>query len=99
GPAPPPRRGLRAATPFAATAASAGAKLEVAPLPGVHHVGDHQAERRVDRDAVPVAAADRAGKEDDVLLVVPRLVGRGVLQIVLVPQRLAVGLVLRRDRR
>ena len=72
----------------AAPAASGGHRLEVPPLPRVHHVGEHQAERLVHGHAVPVAAADRAREEHDVVLVVPRRVRDGVLQRVLVPQPL-----------
>ena len=84
-------------SPGAAAAPSAG--LQMSPLARGHHVRDDQAERLVEGRAVPVAAALRAGEHEDVLADAPRIVGHGVLELVLVPQRLAERLVLRRHLR
>src|SRR6185503_18868374 len=77
-----PARGVT--TTLATSAVTASTLLigigffHVAPLAGIHYVRKDHAEPGIERNAVPVAPADSAGKQHDVASFLPRRVRNGI---------------------
>ena len=104
GPRPPPRpppdrsaavqevhRTARPPPPTASAAALARRdRLHVAPLPRVHHVGDDEPSFVLNVTPFQLPPPTAPGKHDDVLSKLHGVYGHRILQLVLVPETLAI---------